>query len=59
MKNTALITGSTGGDLILVRQNEAKFLAQKKEVEEKYKVTVQTIVANLTDTEQVDNIYNT
>ncbi len=59
MKSTALITGSTGGDLILVGQNEAKLLAQKKEVEEKYKVTVQTIVANLTDTEQVDNIYNT
>ncbi len=32
MKSTALITGSTGGDLILVGQNEAKFLAQKKEV---------------------------
>ena len=46
MKNTALITGSTGGlgscfvnihaktggDLILVGQNEAKLLAQKKEV---------------------------
>ena len=73
MKNTALITGSTGGlgscfvnihaktggDLILVGQNETKLLAQKKEVEEKYKVTVQTIVANLTDAEQVDNIYNT
>ena len=73
MKNTALITGSTGGlgscfvnihaktggDLILVGQNEAKLLAQKKEIEEKYKVTVQTIIANLTDTAQVDNIYNT
>ena len=73
MKNTALITGSTGGlgscfvkihaqtgsDLILVGQNESKLLAQKKEVEEKYKVTIQTIVANLTDAEQVDNIYNT
>lgn len=73
MKNSALITGSTGGlgscfvnihaktggDLILVGQNEAKLLAQKKEIEEKYKVTVQTIIANLTDTAQVDNIYNT
>lgn len=71
MKNTALITGSTGGlgscfvkihaqtggDLILVGQNETKLLAQKKEVEEKYKIKVEIIVADLTDSAQVDNIY--
>ncbi|MBR5164918.1 MAG: SDR family oxidoreductase [Ruminococcus sp.] len=73
MKNTALITGSTGGlgscfvkihaqtggDLILVGQNETKLLAQKKEVEEKYKVKAEIIVADLTDASQVDNIFNT
>ena len=70
MKNTALITGSTGGlgscfvrlhaetggDLILVGQNESKLLVQKKEIEEKYKVKAEIITADLSDASQVDNI---
>ena len=73
MANTALITGSTGGlgscfvrihgekggDMILVGTSEEKLMAQKKEVEEKYKVHVEYIVADLSDSKQVENVYNT
>ena len=73
MANTALITGSTGGlgscfvrihgekggDMILVGTSEEKLLAQKKEVEEKYKVRAEYIMADLSDPMQVENVYDT
>lgn len=73
MANTALITGSTGGlgscivkihagkggDLILVGTSEDKLVAQKKEVEEKYKVKAHYILADLSDAAQVENVHNT
>ena len=73
MANTALITGSTGGlgscfvkihaekggDLILVGMSENKLATQKKEVEEKYKVHAEYIVADLSDPKQVENVYST
>ena len=73
MANTALITGSTGGlgscfvrihaekggNLILVGMSEDKLAAQKKEVEENYKVHADYIVADLSDPKQVENVYNT
>ena len=73
MANTALITGSAGGlgscfvkihgkkggDMILVGMSEDKLSAQKKEVEEKYKVHAEYIVADLSDPQQVENVYNT
>lgn len=73
MANTALITGSTGGlgscfvkihaerggDLILVGTSKEKLIAQKNEVEKKYKVHTETIVADLSDPAQVENVYDT
>lgn len=73
MKNAALITGSTGGlgscfvkihaeqggDLILVGMSEDKLTAQKKEVEEKYGVKAEYILADLSDPAKVENVYET
>lgn len=63
MNNTTLITGASSGiglalarifashsfDLILVARREEKLLALKKEIEEKYPVSVEIIVQNLAE----------
>lgn len=73
MSNTALITGSygglgtcfvkihaeKGGDLILVGRSQAKLDAQKAEVEKTYGVHVETIAADLSKTDEVENVYKT
>lgn len=70
---TALITGSygglgtcfvnihagKGGDLILVGRSQKKLDEQKKEVEEKYHVTVNMITADLSKAAEVEKVYNT
>lgn len=70
-RKTALITGSygglgtcfvnihasKGGDLILVGRSQSKLDEQKKEVEKKFKVNVETIAADLSNSEEVVRIY--
>lgn len=70
-RKTALITGSygglgtcfvnihasKGGDLILVGRSQSKLDGQKKEVEKKFKVNVETIAADLSNSEEVVRIY--
>lgn len=72
-KKTALITGSygglgscfvnihagNGGNLILVGRNQKKLDEQKQIVEEKYAVTVNKIVADLSKTDAAQTIYET
>ena len=70
---TALITGSygglgtcfvklhasAGGNLILVGRSQKKLDEQKAQVEKEYKVTVNTIAADLSKAEDVEKVYNT
>ena len=70
---TALITGSygglgtcfvnihagRGGNLILVGRSQGKLEEQKKEIEAKYKVKVETIAADLSKAEDVEKVYTT
>ena len=72
-KQTALITGSTGGlgscfvnihasqggDLILVGRGQEKLDEQKKEVEQKYHVNVHTISVDLSKPDAAQFIYDT
>lgn len=72
-KLTALITGSygglgtqfanihasSGGNLILVGRSKVKLDEQKKEIENKYHVTVQTITADLSQPEAAQMVYDT
>lgn len=72
-RKTALITGAygglgsqfvkihaqTGGDLILVDLNPDRLNDQKKEIEEKYHVTVNVIPADLSKAEEVQKVYDT
>lgn len=71
-KMTALITGSTGGlgsafvtlhskmggDVILVGRNSQKLKDQKNEVEKEYGIKAYTIVADFTDYNAAEVIYN-
>lgn len=71
-KNTALITGSTGGlgsafvtlhskmggDVILVGRKPQKLEKQKNEVEKEYRIKAYTIVADFTDYNAAEVIYN-
>jgi len=73
MKNTALITGSygglgaclaeihakKGGDLILVGRSPEKLDSQKKQLQDNYKIAVETIAVDLSKPEAAVNIYNT
>lgn len=72
-RKTALITGSygglgsrfvkihaeNGGDLILVDLNAERLETQKKEIEERYHVSVEIIPANLSNAEEVQKVYDT
>lgn len=72
-KKTALITGSDGGlgscfvnihaekggNLILVARNETKIYGQRKVIEKEYNVTVNAIIADLSESESAQRIYNT
>lgn len=50
---------ATGGNLILVGRNPKKLAEQQKEVQKKYRVSVQTIEANLSKPEAAQTIYDT
>lgn len=71
-KKTALITGAygglgkcfadihaeKGGDLILVGRSQPKLEAQKNEIEKKYRITVHTIAADLSQPGAAQTVYD-
>lgn len=71
MKNTALITGASGGigkelaylhaetgsDLILIARSEEKLINIKKELEEKFNIKVMLIIKDLTEKDAVKEVY--